>query len=47
MDREGQGESARNSGKRPPNRREAALSALLEEPPPEQLPAEAGPRGRP
>ena len=26
---------------------EAALSALLESPPPEQLPAEAGPRGRP
>ena len=26
---------------------EAALSALLEAPPPEQLPAEAGPRGRP
>ena len=26
---------------------EAALSALLESPPPEHLPAEAGPRGRP
>ena len=47
MDREGQGEIGAEQREAAAEPEEAALSALLEEPPPEQLPAEAGPRGRP